>query len=34
MTKVTFYSKVGISAEEHDAFVTQHEQVNLLQSSN
>lgn len=34
MTKVTFYSKVGISVEEHDAFVTQHEQVNLLQSSN
>lgn len=29
-----FYYKIGISAQEHDDFVRNHEQVNLLQSSN
>lgn len=33
MTNVAFYSKIGISAQEHDQFVKQHQQVNLLQSS-
>lgn len=33
MTNSTFYAKIGISAKEHDQFVTQHPQINLLQSS-
>nr|WP_282917405.1 lipid II:glycine glycyltransferase FemX [Streptococcus canis] len=33
MTNLIFYSKIGISEEEHDSFVKQHEQINVLQSS-
>ncbi|EIQ81992.1 putative antimicrobial resistance factor [Streptococcus canis] len=33
MTNLIFYSKIGISEEEHDLFVKQHEQINVLQSS-
>ncbi|HHJ7771370.1 TPA: aminoacyltransferase [Streptococcus pyogenes] len=33
MTNLTFYAKIGISEEEHDSFVKQHQQISVLQGS-
>ncbi|HEQ3301194.1 TPA: aminoacyltransferase [Streptococcus pyogenes] len=33
MTNLTFYAKIGISEEEHDSFVKEHQQISVLQGS-
>lgn len=33
MTNLTFYAKIGISEEEHDSFVKEHQQISVLQDS-
>ncbi|HEP6181975.1 TPA: aminoacyltransferase [Streptococcus pyogenes ABC020024994] len=33
MTNLTFYAKIGISEEEHDFFVKEHQQISVLQGS-
>ncbi|HFK5851329.1 TPA: peptidoglycan bridge formation glycyltransferase FemA/FemB family protein [Streptococcus pyogenes] len=33
MTNLTFYAKIGISEEENDSFVKEHQQISVLQGS-
>ncbi|HEQ1205453.1 TPA: aminoacyltransferase [Streptococcus pyogenes] len=33
MTNLTFYAKIGISEEEHDSFIKEHQQISVLQGS-
>ncbi|HEP1426530.1 TPA: aminoacyltransferase [Streptococcus pyogenes] len=33
MTNLTFYAKIGISEEEHDSFVKEHQQISVSQGS-
>ncbi|HEQ8721890.1 TPA: aminoacyltransferase [Streptococcus pyogenes] len=33
MTNLKFYAKIGISEEEHDSFVKEHQQISVLQGS-